>query len=39
VDLGLAHIKVNVLSPVDLAMSKIARLTDTDRDDIETLSS
>ncbi|WP_247391720.1 DUF6036 family nucleotidyltransferase [Ralstonia pseudosolanacearum] len=37
VDLGLSHIKVNVLSPVDLAVSKIARLADNDRDDIDTL--
>ncbi|CAB3781299.1 DUF6036 family nucleotidyltransferase [Pararobbsia alpina] len=37
VDLGLAHIRVNVLSPVDLAVSKIARLADNDREDIETL--
>lgn len=37
VDLGLTHIRVNVLSPVDLAVSKIARLADNDREDIETL--
>ena len=34
VDLGLEHIRVHVLSPVDLAVSKISRLSDNDRDDI-----
>jgi hypothetical protein len=37
VDLGLEHIRVNVLSPVDLAVSKIARFADNDRDDIAAL--
>lgn len=35
--LGLGQIRVNVLSPVDLAVSKIARLADNDREDICTL--
>ncbi|GAB7541141.1 DUF6036 family nucleotidyltransferase [Cupriavidus sp. 8B] len=34
VDLGLDQIQVRVLSPVDLAVSKIARLADNDREDI-----
>ncbi|CAE6795183.1 hypothetical protein R70006_05039 [Paraburkholderia domus] len=34
VDLGLEHIRVHVLSPVDLAVSKIARLAPNDREDI-----
>lgn len=34
VDLGLDHIRLFVLSPVDLAVSKIARLAENDRDDI-----
>ncbi len=37
VDLGLAHIQLRVLSPVDLAVSKIARLADNDREDIQAL--
>lgn len=37
VDLGLEHIQVRVLSPVDLAVSKIARLADNDREDIQEL--
>ncbi len=37
VDLGLEHIQVRVLSPVDLAVSKIARLADNDREDIQAL--
>jgi len=37
VDLGLEHIQVRVLSPVDLAVSKIARLADNDREDIHEL--
>lgn len=37
VDLGLEHIRVRVLSPVDLAVSKIARLADNDREDIQEL--
>jgi hypothetical protein len=36
-DLGLEHIRVNVLSPVDLAVSKIARLASNDREDIAQL--
>jgi Nucleotidyltransferase of unknown function (DUF6036) len=36
-DLGLQHIRLFVLSPVDLAVSKIARLADNDRDDIQAL--
>ncbi|MGN6085104.1 DUF6036 family nucleotidyltransferase [Trinickia sp.] len=35
--LGLGSIRVNVLSPVDLAVSKIARLTDNDREAIREL--
>ena len=35
--LGLGNIRVNVLSPVDLAVSKIARLADNDREDIREL--
>lgn len=37
VDLGLAHIRLHVLSPVDLAVSKIARYADNDKDDIAAL--
>ena len=37
VDLGLDYIQVRVLSPVDLAVSKIARLADNDREDIQAL--
>ncbi|TDF52833.1 DUF6036 family nucleotidyltransferase [Cupriavidus sp. L7L] len=37
VDLGLEHIQVRVLSPTDLAVSKIARLADNDREDIRAL--
>ncbi len=37
VDLDLEHIQVRVLSPVDLAVSKIARLADNDREDIQAL--
>lgn len=37
VDLGLEHIRVNVLSPVDLAVSKIARFAENDREDIAAL--
>jgi len=37
VHLGLENIRVNVLSPVDLAVSKIARLADNDREDIREL--
>ncbi|MDO8767226.1 MAG: DUF6036 family nucleotidyltransferase [Burkholderiaceae bacterium] len=34
VDLGLTFLKVYALSPVDLAVSKIARLADNDREDL-----
>lgn len=37
VDLGLEQIRVRVLSPTDLAVSKIARLADNDREDIQAL--
>ena len=37
VDLGLERIQVRVLAPVDLAVSKIARLADNDREDIQEL--
>ena len=37
VDLGLDYIQARVLSPVDLAVSKIARLADNDREDIQAL--
>ena len=37
VDLGLEQIRVQVLSPTDLALSKIARLADNDREDIRAL--
>jgi hypothetical protein len=37
VDLGLDNIRVHVLSPVDLAVSKIARFSDNDREDIAAL--
>jgi plasmid maintenance system antidote protein VapI len=36
-DMGLQHIRLFVLSPVDLAVSKIARLADNDREDIQAL--
>lgn len=36
-DLGLAHIRLYVLSPVDLAVSKIARFADNDQEDIAAL--
>lgn len=36
-DLGLQHIRLSVLAPVDLAVSKIARLADNDREDIQAL--
>ena len=36
-DLGLDKISVHVLAPVDLAVSKIARLADSDREDIAEL--
>jgi hypothetical protein len=35
--MGLQHIQLFVLSPVDLAVSKIARLADNDREDIQAL--
>ena len=37
VDLGLKQLQVHVLSPVDLAVSKIARFADNDREDIQAL--
>ena len=37
VDLGLKHVVVRVLQPVDLAVSKIARLAENDREDIASL--
>ena len=37
VDLGLKHVVVRVLQPVDLAVSKIARLANNDREDIASL--
>jgi hypothetical protein len=36
-DLGLAHIQLFVLSPVDLAVSKIARFAENDQEDIAAL--
>ncbi len=36
-DLGTAQIKLYVLSPLDLAVSKIARFADTDKEDIAEL--
>lgn len=37
VDLGVAHIDLRLLAPVDLAVSKIARFADVDREDIASL--
>lgn len=37
VDLGVSQIRVYVLSPVDLAVSKIARFADCDKEDIAAL--
>ena len=37
VDFGLKHICVRILSPVDLAVSKIARLAENDKEDIAAL--
>lgn len=37
VSMGLAHIRLRVLSPVDLAVSKIARFAPNDREDIQDL--
>lgn len=37
VPMDLAHIQVRVLAPVDLAVSKISRFSDTDKDDIRAL--
>lgn len=37
VDLGVDMIRLHVLSPVDLAVSKIARFADNDREDIAAL--
>ena len=36
-DLGTWHLRPHVLSPLDLAVSKIARLADNDKDDIAAL--
>jgi len=36
-DIGLQHIRVRVLSPVDLAVSKVARFAPNDREDIQDL--
>lgn len=37
VDLGIDQIRLHVLSPVDLAVSKIARFADNDKEDIAAL--
>ncbi len=37
IDLGVDQIRVHVLSPVDLAVSKIARFADNDKEDIAAL--
>lgn len=37
VELGLEKLRLHVLSPVDLAVSKIARLAEVDREDIRAL--
>jgi hypothetical protein len=37
IDLGIDQIQVHVLSPVDLAVSKIARFADNDKEDIAAL--
>jgi hypothetical protein len=37
VDLGLEQLRVRVLSPVDLAVSKIARFAENDKEDIAAL--
>jgi hypothetical protein len=37
VEMGVDQMRVHVLSPVDLAVSKIARLADNDREDIAAL--
>lgn len=37
VDVGLEYLKVRVLSPVDLAVSKISRFADNDKEDIALL--
>lgn len=36
-DIGIEHIRLYVLSPLDLAVSKIARFADNDKDDIAAL--
>ena len=36
-DLGIGHIKLHVLSPLDLVVSKIARFADNDKEDIAEL--
>lgn len=37
IDFGLKHLRIHVLSPVDLAVSKIARFCDHDKEDIQSL--
>lgn len=37
VELGLAHFRLHVLSPIDLAISKISRFADNDKQDIAAL--
>lgn len=37
VDLGIENIQIKVLSPVDLAVSKLARFADNDKEDIASL--
>lgn len=37
VDLGIDQVRVHVLAPVDLAVSKIARFADNDKEDIAAL--
>jgi hypothetical protein len=37
IDFGLEYMSVRVLAPVDLAVSKIARFADNDREDIQAL--
>ena len=37
IDLGLAQIRLHVLTPLDLAVSKIARFADNDKEDIAEL--
>lgn len=37
IDLGLTHIRLSLLNPLDLAVSKIARFAENDKQDIEDL--